>query len=62
MEYLSVFLNEVVFVILEGATLLYMYLYILDKLDFIRKETGKVILFLAMFFFFGHFIVSFDSF
>jgi multiple sugar transport system substrate-binding protein len=61
MEFITYLLNDVVFVLLEGVTLLYMYLYIIDRLDFIRTDIGKTLLYIAIFFFIGNYIVAFES-
>jgi signal transduction histidine kinase len=50
---LSLF-NDVLFLVLEGATLLFLFLYILAKLDFIRNEWKKVLLFIAAYTIFGN--------
>lgn len=59
-EFLSFLVNDIAFVVLEGLTLLYINLYILDRLDFIKTDIEKVLLFIAVYYFMGNYIAAFD--
>ena len=54
MDLLLFLLNDVIFVALEGATLLYLFLYVLGDSDFFRKSPTKAIFFIALYLVVGH--------
>ena len=54
MDLLLFLLNDVIFVALEGATLLYLFLYVLGDLDFFRKSPVKAIFFIVLYLVVGH--------
>ncbi len=54
MDLLLFLLNDVIFVALEGATLLYLFLYVLGDLDFFRRSTAKAVFFIALYLVVGH--------
>jgi len=62
MDLLLIFLNDVVFVVLEGVALLYLFLYVLGRLDFFRESPAKAVFFIAIYFIFGHIFALYRDF
>ena len=60
MEYVEFILNNIFFVLLEGAVILVLFLTILDDLDFLRAHWFKSLLFLIAYCIFNQIFSQFD--
>ena len=56
MEYLEIILNNVVFVVLEGATLLYLFLYFTNEIGFLSTNWLKCLIYLLLYFLISQFL------
>ena len=55
---LEFLINHVVFIMLEGGTLLFLFLYLLDRLDFLRTNWLKSLLYVMMYLILSYFLID----
>ncbi|NLA85107.1 MAG: GHKL domain-containing protein [Clostridiales bacterium] len=61
MEYLEIILNNVVFVVLEGATLLYLFLYFTNEIGFLSTNWLKCLIYLLLYFLISQFFIHYRN-